>query len=188
MVESASHSWIYSGVCSAPDSRGRWFTKKGRQPTRPLRPVLEGAIDLVFSLFDSHRPTDRSRTGFVLAIAKADLPSPNPVFGQLNDGVFYSLVFHDMRPPMSGARHTPKRLPGMSTCELNDSAGAGRALLFRGLQLTLEPLNRIGFEGVGAGALEALELARTLTSGREGKHHRRAALRTKPGLVGLSHP
>ena len=89
---------------------------------------------------------------------------------------------------MSGARHTPKRLPGMSTCELNDSASAGQALLFRGLQLTLEPLNRIGFEGVGASAFEALELARTLTAGREGKHHQRAALRTKPGLVGLSHP
>src|SRR5216683_542633 len=66
--------------------------------------------------------------------------------------------------------------------------GPRQALLFRGLQLTLEPLNRIGFEGVGAGTFEALELARTLTSGREGKHHRRAALRTKPGLVGLSHP
>jgi hypothetical protein len=37
----------------------------------------------------------------VAAIAKADRPSPNPVFGQLNDGVFYSFVFHDMRPPVS---------------------------------------------------------------------------------------
>jgi hypothetical protein len=37
----------------------------------------------------------------VLAIAKPDLPSPNPVFGQLNDGVFHSFVFHDMRPPVS---------------------------------------------------------------------------------------
>src|SRR6267378_5907183 len=101
VVESASHSWIYSGVCSASDLRGRWFTKKGRQPRRPLLPVLEGAIDLIFSLFDGHRPTDRGHTGFVLAIAKPDRPSPNPVFRQLNDGVFYSLVFHDMRPPVS---------------------------------------------------------------------------------------
>jgi hypothetical protein len=66
-------------------------------------------------------------------------------------------------------------------------ARRGDAVLFRRLQLTVKPLNRIGFEGIGAGAFEALELARTLTAGREGKHHRRAALRTQPGLVGLSH-
>jgi hypothetical protein len=48
-------------------------------------------------------------------------------------------------------------------------------------------LNRIGFQGVGAGAFEALQLARTLTPGRQGKHHRRAALRTKPSLVEFAH-
>jgi hypothetical protein len=48
-------------------------------------------------------------------------------------------------------------------------------------------LNRIGFQGIGAGAFEALQLARTLTPRRQRKHHRRAALRTKPGLVELSH-
>jgi hypothetical protein len=65
--------------------------------------------------------------------------------------------------------------------------GRGQSPLFRRLKFTPKPLNRIGFEGVGAGAFEAFELAWTLAAGREGKHHRRAALRTKPGPVELSH-
>ena len=186
----------------------------------------------------------------MLAIAKPHLPSPNPVFGQLNDGVFYSLVFNDMRPPVSerdirqnddpvcplvnltipqALEHDPEKAcpardagwvpvfprdkrdafarrscsdkkierdddskkshPALELCfqMAATTISLSWTLLFRGLQLTLKPLNRIGFEGVGAGAFEALELARTLTPGREGKHHRRAALRTRPGLVGLSH-
>ena len=71
--------------------------------------------------------------------------------------------------------------------EHNGTYGIAQATLFRRLQLALEPLNRIGFQGVGAAAFEALQLARTLAPRRQGKHHRRAALRTKPGLVEFSH-
>ena len=70
---------------------------------------------------------------------------------------------------------------------LGENAGLPRAALFRRLQLTLEPLSRIGLEGIGTGAFEALQRARTLTPGRQGKHHRRAALRTKPSLVQFAH-
>jgi hypothetical protein len=39
----------------------------------------------------------------------------------LNNGVFYSFVFHKISPHISGERPTPKWLPSMFTCELNDS-------------------------------------------------------------------
>ena len=67
-----------------------------RPPTEAALLVLYDAINLRLSLFDRHRSTYRRHTGFIFAFAKLDFPSPANAFGQLNDGVSYSFVFHKM--------------------------------------------------------------------------------------------
>jgi hypothetical protein len=91
-------SWIYGGVCSAPDV-GRanvqdtaTHEEAANEPALAL--VLPGAIYLMFSEFDRRRSTYRSDTDFGLAIAKSDFISPTTAVRQLNDGIFDSFVVH----------------------------------------------------------------------------------------------
>jgi hypothetical protein len=58
------------------------------------RRTAHQAINLSLSLFDCHRAAYRCYAGFRFAIADSDFPSPTIAFGQLNDGVFHSSVFH----------------------------------------------------------------------------------------------
>jgi hypothetical protein len=67
-------------------------------PKIELRPVLQEAIDLTLSLFDGHRATYRGLSGSGFAVVKPDFPSPPDTIGELNDGVFYSLVLHRISP------------------------------------------------------------------------------------------
>jgi hypothetical protein len=59
--------------------------------------------------------------------------------------------------------------------------------LLRRLQLTFQPFQGDGFEGIGALAIEALKDARAFATRLKGHHHRRPAMRATPGLVELSH-
>jgi hypothetical protein len=61
--------------------------------------------------------------------------------------------------------------------------------LLRRLQLTLQPFQGDGFEGiVSALAIKALKSARTFAARPKGRHHPRAAKRARSDLVELSHP
>jgi len=68
----------------------------GQPPNAPLLPVLEHAINLGFSKLDCQGSANPSYTGFAFAVTKPDFPSPTAAIGQLNDGVFYSIVFHQI--------------------------------------------------------------------------------------------
>ena len=61
------------------------------------------------------RPTCRSDAGPAFAVAQSDFPSPTIVVGQLNDGVFNSLVFH---PGPSALRGRQIRRYGCTVCSL----------------------------------------------------------------------
>ena len=50
-------------------------------------------IDQRFSLLDCHCSTYRRHTRLLFSITKSDFPSPTTL-KQLNDGVFYSFIFH----------------------------------------------------------------------------------------------
>ena len=56
--------------------------------------------------FDCRRSTYRSYAGFVLALAKSDFPSPTTATNQLDDGVFYSFVLHEIPPQEQRLRRT----------------------------------------------------------------------------------
>jgi hypothetical protein len=71
--------------------------------------VLYDAINLGFGLFYCHPSAYRCHAGFDFTIVKSDFPSPTAAFNQLNDGVFYSLIFHKMFSacqPSGGIRQT----------------------------------------------------------------------------------
>jgi hypothetical protein len=55
--------------------------------------VLYDTVDFIFGEFDCQRSTYSRYTGFVFAVAEFHFPSPTAI-GQLNNGVFYSLMFH----------------------------------------------------------------------------------------------
>jgi hypothetical protein len=94
----------------------------GNSPTEAaLLSNLYDAINLKFSEFDCKRSTFRSYTGFVLAVVKSDFPFPPGAARHLNNGVFHSLIFHQIGPHMSGPGRKPKRWTSMFTCVLNDS-------------------------------------------------------------------
>jgi hypothetical protein len=72
----------------------------------------------MFSLFDCHRPTYRGHTGFVFPVGKSDFPSPAAAFSQLNNGVFYSFVFHKISPHVSEADISQSGCPVCSLVNL----------------------------------------------------------------------
>jgi hypothetical protein len=51
------------------------------------------SIDFIFCEFDCQHSTYPRHTGFVFAVAEFYFPSPTAI-GQLDNGVFYSLMFH----------------------------------------------------------------------------------------------
>ncbi len=86
--ESATVNSAKLGVCPVSDSHVNLLNALGR------RTAHQEAINLSLSLFDCHRAAYRCYAGFCFAIADSDFPSPTIAFGQLNDGVFHSSVFH----------------------------------------------------------------------------------------------
>jgi hypothetical protein len=71
----------------------------------------------------------------------------------------------------------------------NTHLGYGASALLRRLQLTFQPFQGDGFEGiVSALAIEAQKDARALAARPKGHHHQRPAIRAMPGMVELSHP
>jgi hypothetical protein len=83
-----------SGVGSVPDSD--WKKSAFNKPAieAVLLPLLEDMINLMFRELDCHRSTYPGYPGFAFAFAQFDFPSPASALSQLNDGVFYSFVFH----------------------------------------------------------------------------------------------
>ena len=79
---------------------------RSRYAEAALLTVLSSAINLMFRQFDCRRSTYRRYTGFVLAFAKSDFPSPTTATNQLNDGVFYSFVLHEIPPQKQRLRRT----------------------------------------------------------------------------------
>jgi hypothetical protein len=102
-VEFSLRSQNYCDVCSIPDSKIDEDTKCGPTSLR----VPYDVINLRFGLLDCYRSTYRSHTFFV-AVSKSDFPLPTTAISHLNNGVFYSFVFHKISPHISGARPTPK--------------------------------------------------------------------------------
>ena len=82
---------------------------------RALLLVLQDAVDLIYSELGGRRPACRSDAGPAFAVAQSDFPSPTIVVGQLNDGVFNSLVFH---PGPSALRGRQIRRYGCTVCSL----------------------------------------------------------------------
>jgi hypothetical protein len=70
--------------------------KKGPPTRATLLALLYGTIDLIFSQLDCRCSTYRSYARFLFSIAKSDFPSPTNSLKQLNDGVFYSFIFHEI--------------------------------------------------------------------------------------------
>ncbi len=60
--------------------------------------VLYDAINLLLGDFDCRRSAYRSHARFVFAAAKLHFPSPARAIHQLNDGVFHTLMFHNIPP------------------------------------------------------------------------------------------
>jgi hypothetical protein len=83
-----------SGVGSVPDSDWKKCAFDKPAIEAASLPVLEDMINLMFSELDCRRSTCPGYPGFAFAFAQFDFPSPTSALGQLNDGVFYSLVFH----------------------------------------------------------------------------------------------
>jgi hypothetical protein len=68
---------------------------EGETPLRrPLPFVLYDTVDFIFSDFDCRRSACRGHARFDFAIAEYHFPSPTSAIGQLNNGVFHTLVFH----------------------------------------------------------------------------------------------
>jgi hypothetical protein len=85
------------------DHLGKVNDQATRGPDQHLLSILYDAIDLKFSEFDCERSL-RSFTGFVLAVVKPDFPFPPGAARQLDNGIFHSLVVHQIGPLIERTR------------------------------------------------------------------------------------
>jgi hypothetical protein len=83
-----------SGVGPVPDSDWKKSAFDKLAIEAVLLPLLEDMINRMFSELDCHLSTCPGYPGSAFAFTQFDFPSPTSALRQLNDGVFYSLVFH----------------------------------------------------------------------------------------------